>query len=82
MLKHLQSPEGRLFNEWIIDILRREEKNLHNEDEPREVYRAQGSTRVLNIILNIEAELKAYQRDVDAGKVRKIGDNPNAVVQG
>lgn len=83
MLRHLKSPEGVLFNSWLVDILRREESKLHSEDEQREVYRAQGSTRILNIILDLEDELKRYEKDVDAGRVHRItleGAAPNAVV--
>jgi hypothetical protein len=81
MLAFLKSPEGVLFNEWIVDMLRREENKLHNGDERNEIYRAQGSTRILNIILDLEGELRQYQRDVDSGRVQKIeGATPHAVV--
>jgi hypothetical protein len=71
-LQWLNSPQGDLFNEYLIDILKREEKRLHNEKSEVEVFRAQGATAILNTILDLHGDIEQYEKDLIAGKVQPI----------
>jgi hypothetical protein len=68
----LATAEGRLFSDWLDDMLRREERKLHTKNEYTDVFRAQGSTSILNDILNLEEDLKQYGQDVSEGKIQPI----------
>jgi hypothetical protein len=72
LLRWLELPEGLLFNDWVLDLLRQAEKKLHREKEYVEVFRAQGASEVLNAILDVEKDLRQYSKDLQEKKVEPI----------
>ena len=80
MLHHLQSPQGSLYNEYLTELLRSEEKRLHRGDG-NDVYRAQGATAILNLLLDLEKDIRQYEKDLLDGRVREIEkEAPNVMV--
>jgi hypothetical protein len=68
MLRHLDSPEGRLFSEWLEGIRLREYKKLMEEKEIELVYRSQGSVGIIDLIRSLKEDLRDYQKDVREGR--------------
>lgn len=72
LLRWLESPEGRLFSEWIGDMRLREYKKLMESKDNAEIFRAQGAVGILDVIRFLYEDLRNYQRDVLAGRVQPI----------
>ena len=81
LLKWLQDPVARLYNEWIQDLRLRENKKLMEASDEIKVFRAQGSVGMLDLILTLEDDLRQYERDVREKKIQPIkeGEPQNAV---
>jgi hypothetical protein len=78
VLKWLESPEGRLFSEWIQDMRLREYRHLMESKDTAEIFRSQGAVGILDVIKNIAQDLKEYQRDVLAGRVQPIREEQSS----
>jgi hypothetical protein len=71
-LKWLDCPEARLFSEWLADVRLRENKKLMESKDTVDVYRAQGSVGVIDLISGLKDDLRDYEKDVISGKIRPL----------
>ncbi len=71
-LTWLESAEGKAYNELINEWYKAETKKERSSDEQRDIFRAQGALHYLEQILGLRATIREYQRDVAAGKRKKI----------
>lgn len=72
VLQWLRSPQGLLFNEWLREIQAREDSKLRKSKEWVDMVRAQGSSSILEDILDLEGDIVQYEKDLAAGRVVPI----------
>ena len=72
VLRWLEDPAGVWFSSWLDDIRMREYHKLMEKVEPQELYRAQGSVGVIDLIKSLRADLHEYEKDVASGKVTAL----------
>lgn len=77
-LRWLQGAEGREFSEWLSDIRLKENKKLMESDTQAEMFRAQGSVGIIDLILSLEEDLLQYEHDVRDKKVQPFKEVVNA----
>ena len=82
VLKWLREPEGALFSEYLVDLRAREVKKLKESESQVEVFRAQGSVGIIDVLLRVEEDLKQYKKDIAEGKAFPIKDTPKEVSRG
>lgn len=62
-LAHLESPEGKEFRAYLEDLHLFNDKILR-EATGEAIYRAQGAIKILNSLLDLPHEIRAYQKQV------------------
>ena len=72
VLKWLDDPAARLFNEWLKDVRLRENKQLMEGDNIVKVHRAQGSIGIIDLISSLRDDLRQYERDVIEKKIQPL----------
>lgn len=71
-LQHLQSPEGKLFNELLEEWRVTEDKRLHESKDIVEIHRAQGALHYIEMFLDLSKTIREYQSGVAKGTRTKI----------
>ena len=72
VLSWLEEPAARLFNEWLSDVRLRENKKLMESKDIVDVYRAQGSIGIIDLVRGLRDDLREYERDVIEGRVKPL----------
>ena len=72
MLRHLESSEGHLLLEWLLDTRLREYNKLMHSEEMVEMHRAQGAVGIIDLIKSLPDDLRQYERDVRDGKIQPL----------
>src|SRR6267378_4097704 len=72
VLSWLDDPAARLFSSWLADVRLRENKQLMEGDNIVKVHRAQGSIGIIDLISGLKDDLREYERDIIAGKIRPL----------
>jgi hypothetical protein len=80
VLKWLEEPEGRLFSSWLLELHSRETRKLKDAEETTDVFRAQGSVGILDVLMRIKEDLRRYERDVIEGRCQPIKEVPDGMV--
>lgn len=60
------------FMEWVLEWQKQVLKHLGSQNEPIEMYRAQGRLEVLNRLTGLKKELEEYQKGVLSGRFNKV----------
>ena len=81
LLRFLHSPEGAAFSDWLKHIRLRENKKLMEGDKTEEIFRAQGSVAILDLVLELEEDLLTYERGVASKEFKPLKEVANAVVR-
>jgi hypothetical protein len=82
VLKWLDEPEGRIFSSWLLDLHSRETRRLKDSDKEIDVFRAQGSVGILDVLMRIKEDLRRYEKDVLEGRCQRIVDTPEVKQHG
>ncbi len=72
VLSWLDDPAARLFSEWLKDVRLRENKKLMESKDTVDVHRAQGSIGIIDLVSGLKDDLREYERDVIAGKIKPL----------
>ncbi len=72
VLKWLDDPAARLFSEWIADVRLRENRQLMEGDNIVKIHRAQGSIGIIDLISGLKDDLRDYEKDIIAGKIKPL----------
>jgi hypothetical protein len=76
VLRWLDQEEGRLFSSWLLELHSRETRKLKDAEEMTEVFRAQGSVGILDVLMRIKEDLRRYLEDVRTGRCQPIKEVP------
>ena len=76
VLKWLDLPEGRLFSSWLLELHSRETRKLKDSDKDIDVFRAQGSVGILDVLMRVKEDIRQYEQDVIAGRCQPIKETP------
>ena len=66
-----------MFNEWLLDIRLRENKRLMEGESPTEVFRAQGSVGLIDMLKELKNDLRRYEKDISAGRCQPLKEAPD-----
>ncbi len=72
VLKWLDDPAARLFSSWLADVRLRENRQLMEGDNIVKVHRAQGSIGIIDLISGLKDDLRDYEKDIIAGKIKPL----------
>jgi hypothetical protein len=76
VLRWLEEPAGRLFSSWLLELHSRETRRLKDSEKEIDVFRAQGSVGILDVLMRIKEDLRRYEQDVIAGRCQPIKETP------
>ena len=76
VLSWLDQREGQLFSSWLLELHSRETRKLKDAEETPEIFRAQGSVGILDVLMRIKEDLRRYEQDVIAGRCQPIKETP------
>lgn len=61
-----------MFSEWLAEVRLRENKKLMESEGQSQIFRAQGSVGILDLIKELPGDLRQYEKDVIAGKIKPL----------
>jgi hypothetical protein len=70
LIPWLKEPAGETFFKWVGSQLALEIRHLEHKDESMEIYRSQGRIEVWRRLNRLLIELRQYEADIKAGKIR------------